>query len=93
MYDSFGTNALDGGNDRIGVVAPVGHHDLGLAAVQQRQGFGELSGLPAGQPEGDRFAQAVGQQVNLGTQSTSGTPQSLIFAPPFCGPWPPADEP
>src|SRR5579875_3771459 len=43
--------------------------------------MGELTGLSTGQPESDRLAQAVCQQVNLGAQSTSGTPQSLVFAP------------
>ncbi len=79
--DSFGADALDGSDDGVGVVASVSHHDLGLATGQQRQGLGELSGLASGQPKADRLAQAVGQQVNLGAQSTSGTPQSLVFAP------------
>ena len=79
--DGFGADGLDGGDDGVGVVAAVGHHDLGLAAGQQRQGLGELAGVAAGEPEGDRLAQTVGQQVNLGAQSTSGTPQSLVFAP------------
>ena len=30
--------------------------------------------------------------MNLGRQTSSGTPQSLVRAP-FCGPWPPAGEP
>jgi hypothetical protein len=77
----FSADGLDGGDDGVGVVAAVGHDDLGLATGQQRQRFGELAGLAAGESERDRFAEAVGEQVNLGAQSTSGTPQSLVFAP------------
>ncbi len=78
---SFGSDALNGGDDSVGVVAAVRHHDLSLATGQQRQRLSELAGLTAGEPEANRLAQAVGQQVNLGAQSTSGTPQSLVFAP------------
>ena len=79
--DGFGPDAFDGGDYGIGVVAAVGHHDLRLAAGQQRQCFGELARLSTRQSEGDWLAQAVSQQMNLGAQSTSGTPQSLVFAP------------
>lgn len=79
--NGFGSDRFDGGNDCIRVVASIGHHNLGLAASEQRQGLGELSSLSAGEAEGDRLSQAVGQQVDLGAQSTSGTPQSLVFAP------------
>ena len=79
--DGFRADALDGSDDGVGVIAAISHDDLGLATGKQRQRFGELPGLTAGQPKADRLAQAVGQQVNLGAQSTSGTPQSLVFAP------------
>ena len=49
--------------------------------VSKGHGLGELSGLAAREPEGNGLTQAVGQQVDLGAQSTSGTPQSLVFAP------------
>jgi hypothetical protein len=29
--DGFGADAFDGGDDRVGVVAPVGHDDIGSA--------------------------------------------------------------
>ena len=79
--DCLGSHGLDGGNDGGGVIAAVGHYDLGLAARKQRQSFGELRRLPGRETEGNRLAQAVGQQMNLGAQSTSGTPQGLVFAP------------
>jgi hypothetical protein len=79
--DGDGTHGLDGGDDGVGVIASVRHVDLGLTTGQQGRRFGELSGLASGKPEGDGLARAVGQQMDLGAQSTSGTPQSLVFAP------------
>ena len=79
--DGLGPHSFDGSDDGGGVVAAVGHDDLGLAPGQQWQGLGELAGLTTGQPKADGLAQTVGEQVNLGAQSTSGTPQSLVFAP------------
>jgi hypothetical protein len=74
---------FDRGHDCVRVIAPIRHDDLRRAAHQQRQRFGELPSLTTGEPEGDRLTQAVGQQMDLRAQSTSGTPQSLIFAPFF----------
>ena len=79
--NGFRAHGLYGGNDGAGVIAAVCHDDLGLAAGQQRQRFRELACLASGQPKADGLAQAVGEQVDLGAQSTSGTPQSLVFAP------------
>ena len=76
-----GPHGLDRSDDRGGIIAAIGHDDLRLTACQQGQRFGELGGLTGGEAEGDRLSQAVGQQMNLGAQSTSGTPQSLVFAP------------
>lgn len=79
--DGFGSDGLDGGDDGVGVVATVGHDEFSRPACEQRQRFGKLPGLAAGEPKRDRLAQAVGEQMNLGAQTTSGTPQSLVFAP------------
>ena len=87
----YRAQAFDFGHDGSRVIALVGQYSLGLTAFQQRQGFGVFGCLACGQTEGDGLAQAVGQQVDLGAQSTSGTPQSLVFGAPFCGPWPLAD--
>ena len=84
--DGFGTDCLDGSNDGAGVVFTVGHDDLGLTTGKQGKRFGKLTGLAAREPESDRLSQAVCEQVNLGAQSTSGTPQSLVFGAPFLRP-------
>lgn len=82
----YRAQAFDFGHDGSRVIALVGQHSLGLTAFQQRQGFGVFGCLACGQTEGDGLAQAVGQQVDLGAQSTSGTPQSLVFGAPFLRP-------
>jgi hypothetical protein len=45
-----------------------------------------LGGLACGQAEGDRLAQTVGEQMDFGAQTTSGTPQRLVFGAPFLRP-------
>lgn len=79
--DCDGPESADGLDDLVGVIAAVRHHELGLAACQQGQRFGILCRLTGGEAEGHRLTQTVRQQVDLRTQSTSATPQSLLFAP------------
>jgi hypothetical protein len=68
------THRFDRDNDGAGIVASVGQHGFRLPTSQQRQSLGELASLPGGDPEGDRVAETVGQQMDFGAQSTSGTP-------------------
>lgn len=76
-----GPEVPDGSDDRVRVIAFVGQHGLSAAAFEQRQRLGIFGGVACREAERDRLAEAVGQQVDLGRQSTSGTPQSLVFAP------------
>ncbi len=78
---SRGPEVVDSGHDGVGVVPLVGQFDLCLAAFKERQRLGIFRGLACRKTEADRFSESVGQQVDLGAQSTSGTPQSLVFAP------------
>jgi hypothetical protein len=39
--------------------------------------------LTRGEEEAQRPAEPFGEHVNLGRQSSSGTPQSLVAGPPF----------
>ena len=68
-------------NDGVAVVALVGQHRLGLAVSQQGDGLGAVVELPCGHGKVDRQAQLIGEQVDLSRQASSGTPQSLVFAP------------
>ena len=74
------------GNDGARVIAAVGDNGFCRAAFQQRQSLGLFGGLPGRQAKGQRLAETVCQQVNLGAQSASASPQSLVFRAPFLRP-------
>lgn len=66
------------GDDLVRIVAFVSNHCLGLALAQQFSRRRVITDLPASDQKVQRQAQFVDQQVNLGRQSTAGTPQSLV---------------
>lgn len=80
-YDDSGSHGLDMRHDGVGIVALVGQHGVGLARAQQFDGLGAIIGLAAGETKIDGDAGLVGEQMNLGCQASSGTPQSLVVAP------------
>ena len=61
------------------VEAALDAHRLGGAAFMH---------LAAGQQEAQRPAERVSEQMDLGRQSTSGTPQSLVRSPFLAAPLP-----
>ena len=65
----------------VRVVALVGDYYFRLAFAQQFDGYGIVAHLSGGEAELQRQSQLVDKQVNLGRQSSSGTPQSLVRAP------------
>lgn len=84
--DGYRVQALDLGHDLGRVVALVCDDGFGLAAFQQQDRLGVLGGLPGRDAEGDRQPGFVRQQVDLGAQTSSGTPQSQVFGAPFLRP-------
>ena len=80
-YDRYGAHRCDVSADRLAVVAFVGHHPLGLALSEQRDGLGAVVDLATGDREVHRQTQFLCQQMNLGRQTSSGAPQSLVGAP------------
>src|SRR5690606_34055927 len=52
-------------------------------ALEKIGGGGDVIGLPRRDQEPQRTPQRVAEHVDLGGQSTSGTPQRLILGPPF----------
>jgi hypothetical protein len=49
--------------------------------AQQLDGLGAVIHLAARDEKVQGKAQFIGEQMNLGRQTSSGTPQSLVFAP------------
>ena len=45
--------------------------------------LGGISSLTAGEDKAYGLASSINHHMNLGAQSSSGTPQSLALAPPF----------
>ncbi len=77
---SHGFNAL---YDDVGIVSLVGKHGIGLVLAQQRDGLGAVIYLATRDKKVQGQAQFIGKQMNLGRQTSSGTPQSLVRAPFF----------
>ena len=84
--DDLSAHRFDVGDDGAGVIAAVGDNRLRRAACEQRQGLRLFGGLSRGQAKGQRLAETVGEQVDLGAQSASASPQSLVFGAPFLRP-------
>ena len=74
------------GDDFGRVIAFVRDHGFSVLAFQQIDGLGIFRSLSGRDAEVHRQPQFVGQQVNFGAQSTSGTPQSRVFGAPFLRP-------
>ena len=84
--DGDRAQTLNLGDDLGRVVALVGDDDFRLLALEQSDGLGVLCGLASGDAERDRQTVLIGQQVDLGAQTSSGTPQSRVFGAPFFRP-------
>ncbi len=70
-------------DDGIAVVVLVSQHRIGPPFSQQGDGLAAVVDLSGGYGQVQGQGQLVGEQMNLGCQTSSGTPQSLIFAPFF----------
>ena len=68
---------------RCGIVRLVGDNAPGVLPIQQIGGNGNIMGLATGQNEAQWPALGIRDGMDFAGQSSSGTPQSLIFGPPF----------
>ena len=81
--DGFRPDVGDAVADGIGVVSGIGQHMAGAKALHQRQGSWRVAGLSGREDHTERSTESVAGDVDFGCQSASGTPQSLVPAPPF----------
>jgi hypothetical protein len=81
--DDIDLGVLDHLAQRIGIVSLIGDNAAGSLTIQQIGGSGDIVRLTAGQDEAQWPTFSVRDSVDFAGQSSSGTPQSLIFAPPF----------
>lgn len=83
---AHGLGVLD---DGPAVIASIRDHSLSLAIAQQGEGFGVVAALPGREAELERLSVAVDQQMDLGRQTSSASPQSLVapFLRPVAACW------
>ena len=76
--------ALDLAAYRVAVIALVAVQDFGGGeVVEQGIGGNAVGDLAAGQQEGDRAAQTVGQRMDFGGPAAARTADCLVPFPPF----------
>ena len=79
-----GALALDLATDGIAVISLVTMRDFGGGhSVEQGIGGGAVGDLAAGQQEGDRAAEAIGQRMEFRRPSAAGTADRLRELPPL----------
>jgi len=67
----------------IRIVSFVGDDRFGFDSLEQRMRVVDVMDLARAEQQSQRPPQGVNQQVDLGRQSSSTSPHSLIGAPPF----------
>lgn len=81
--DRLGLHASNQFAQAIAVIGFIGEYRIGLLPFQEVGSSRDIMRLASRDPEAQWPSQRVGQHVDLGRQSTSGTPQRLILGPPF----------
>ncbi len=81
--DGTGADGRDVIADLVAVIGLVGQNVVGLEAGHEREGLRCIAGLARGEDDAERSAEGIGGEVDLGGQTSSGTPQSLVAVPPF----------
>jgi hypothetical protein len=74
---------LNESDDSVAVIAFVCNHMGSVDTCQQGYSLNSVMYLAPCKTEAQGLAFGVSNHVNLGAQSSSGTPQSLAFGPPF----------
>ena len=67
----------------IAVIGLVGDHVVGVEALKEHWRLRGIATLSGSEDDSNRAPLAIGGEVDLGGQSSSGAPQRLILVPPF----------
>jgi hypothetical protein len=81
--DRDGTALLEAINQCLAVIPLVGNHMRRLPSSHERWGLHDIVRLPACEMKAHRAAFGIRRQVDFGRQASTGTPQRLVFMPPF----------
>ena len=79
----LGVHAGDPFTQVIAVIGFIGEYRFGPLPFQKIGGRSDVVRLASRDREAQRPSERIGQHMDLGRQSTSGTPQRLILSPPF----------
>jgi hypothetical protein len=78
----YGTQFLNPAQNLITVVCLIGNDGFGVHPFEQWQCLRTVVDLSAGQNKSQRTTRTICQEMNFSSQASSGTPQSLVLAPP-----------
>lgn len=67
----------------VGVITFIGDHRLGRVSREQCRGALAVRLLSSSEQQAQRSAQRIAEHMNLGGQSSTGSPQSLLTRPLF----------
>ena len=81
--DSFCAHLGDNGPQLIAIIGFVGDDSSALLIFEKGLSLGYVTDLPSRQDKAHGAAQRIGKHMDFGCQPTSGTPQRLVFGPPF----------
>lgn len=81
--DGFSPNVGDDGAQGVAVIGLIGKNAFGPEPFEQGRRLGDIAALTGRQDQAQRASATVDGHMDLGGQSTSGTPQSLVLVPPF----------
>ena len=81
--DRLGIHCLARRPQGIAVIGFIGQNGLAHLPVKKRRSLRDVTNLASRHDKAQGATERIGQHVDLGGQSPSGTPQRLILAPPF----------
>jgi hypothetical protein len=81
--DRLGIHGLDRRPQGIAVIGFVAKYGFTCLALEKRRCLRDVTNLTGRDDEAQWTAERIGQHVDFGGQSASGTPQRLILGPPF----------
>ena len=80
---SLSAHGADVLSESVAVISGVSDDRFGFASFEQHGRYHDVVNLTRGKQKAQRSTEPFGEHVNLGCQSSSGTPQSLVARPPF----------
>ena len=81
--DRLGVHGLDRRPQGIAVIGFIAEYGLARLSIEKSGSLRDVANLARRHDEAQGTTERIGQHMDLGRQSASGTPQRLILGPPF----------